>query len=65
MENIFKNNQDKLEISSNEITRKKDFEFYDVSWQTYRAVSIALLTISAFLIYFVRIHKANHYCIKI
>ena len=54
MENIFKNNQDKLEISSNEITRKKDFEFYDVSWQTYRAVSIALLTISVFLIYFVR-----------
>ena len=54
MMNIFKNNQDKLEISSNEITRKKDFEFYDVSWQTYRAVSIALLTISVFLIYFVR-----------
>lgn len=54
MENIFKNNQDKLEISSNEITRKKDFEFYDVSWRTYRAVSIAILFVSVFLIYFVR-----------
>ena len=53
--NIFKNNQNsKIEIDSNEITRKKDFEFYDVSWQTYRAVSIALLFISVFLIYFVR-----------
>ena len=53
--NIFKNNQNsKIEIDSNEITRKKDFEFYDVKWQTYRAVSIALLFISVFLIYFVR-----------
>ena len=46
--NIFKGNED-INIKSNEITRKKAFEFYDVSWRTYRAVSIALLTISVFL----------------
>ena len=54
MENIFKNNQDKLEIDSNEISKKKDFEFYDVGWRTYRNVSIALLFISVFLIFFIR-----------
>ena len=65
--NIFKGNED-INIKSNEITRKKPFEFYDVSWKTYRAVSIALLTISVFLIYFVRNllrkHIGERYLVK-
>ena len=48
MSDINKANQTSLE--SNIIERKKKLELFDVSWRTYRAVSILIIFVSIFLI---------------
>lgn len=44
-----------LNIKSNIVEKKKDTQFLDVSWKTYRIASIGILLISIFIANFVRI----------
>lgn len=46
------NKMPQLNIESNEIEEKKEFQKFDISWKTYRGASIGILFISIFLAHF-------------
>tara|TARA_B110000967_G_scaffold200881_1_gene237341 strand:+ start:414 stop:1652 length:1239 start_codon:yes stop_codon:yes gene_type:complete len=55
------NKMPQLNIENNKIEEQKDFQFSNISWKTYRSVSILILFSSIFFSHFLKLHfdKSN------
>ena len=49
------NNSPKSIIESNFLEKKKEFDFINISWKTYRAASIGIIFLSIFVVNFLRL----------
>lgn len=49
------NKMPNLKTNTNILKRKKDTEFFNISWKTYRTISIIILFLSIFLCHYIRI----------